>query len=140
MPSARTSKPASTADDMIKIEDVVSVEVAAKPEVVSDISAPTAPNAEPGPPAGAAAEPTRRPAAGGHAFRHREIAFGDGRLVLGRDGAIRNVAADATVTATWQPGSLEWSHYAIRFGLRPSVAGGNAVPGHPPQRAKRPRT
>jgi hypothetical protein len=97
------------------------------------------------PPAtGEAVKPTpataTRTAAGGHPFRRHEIPFGDGKLILEHDGSIRTVAADGSVTATWQPDDPEWSRHAIRFGLRPSAAGSSSVPGHPPQRAKRPRT
>jgi hypothetical protein len=81
-----------------------------------------------------------RTASGGHPFRRHEIPFGDGKLILDHDGSIRTLAADGSVTATWQPDDSEWSRRAIRFGLRPSADGGSSVPGHPPQRAKRPRT
>ena len=121
MPSARTSKPTSTADDMIKIDAEPAVEIPAEAEK---------PKAGPAP----------RTASGGHPFRHHEIPMGDGKLVLDREGSIRSIAADGSVTATWEPDDPEWDRYAIRFGLRTSGAGGSSVPGHPPQRAKRPRS
>ena len=131
MPSARTSKPTSTADDMIKIDAEPAVEIPA--EAVAETEKPA--EAEK-PKAG----PAPRTASGGHPFRHHEIPMGDGKLVLDREGSIRSVAADGSVTGTWEPEDPEWDRYAIRFGLRPSGVGGNSVPGHPPQRAKRPRT
>ena len=133
MPSARTSKPASTADDMITIEEPV---VAVEPEA-EDGAEPEAPQAV------APSEPAAgvgRNAPGGHAYRHREIAFRGGKLILGRDGSIRNVAADGALIGAWQTDDPEWWRQAIRFGIRPNRGGGNAVPGHPPQRAKRPNS
>ena len=135
MPSARTSKPASTADDMIKVEEPV---VVVEPEAASSPEPEAAPQAVA--PAESAASAVGRNAPGGHAYRHREIAFRGGKLILGRDGSIRNVAADGTLIGAWQTDDPEWWRQAIRFGIRPNTGGGNAVPGHPPQRAKRPNS
>ncbi len=135
MPSARTSKPASTADDMIEIKEpvvVVEPERESGPGPAPD-EAPQAVASEP------AAAPGRTPA-GAHAYRHREIGFRGGKLILGRDGSIRHVAADGSLIGAWQTDDPEWWRQAIRFGIRPNTGGGNAVPGHPPQRAKRPNS
>ncbi|HEY5486210.1 MAG TPA: hypothetical protein VIK06_01055 [Candidatus Limnocylindrales bacterium] len=135
MSAYRTSKPASTADDMIKI--------AAEPDVEIPTEAtaePTVPAEEPAQADKPKAAPAPRTASGGHPFRHHEVPMGDGKLVLDREGSIRSIAADGSVTAAWEPDDPEWDRYAIRFGLRPGGAGGSSVPGHPPQRARRPRS
>jgi hypothetical protein len=141
----RTSKPASTADDMIKIAVEPDVEIPAEatsgaeadPEATVEPTAPAEETAQAEKPKAA---PAPRTASGGHPYRHHEIPMGDGKLVLDREGSIRSIAADGSVTATWEADDPEWDRYAIRFGLRTSGAGGSSVPGHPPQRAKRPRT
>ena len=146
MAITRKARPSAT-DDLILTDAERAATMPAAIEPVTD--AGTAASAEANPvenheASGEAVKPTPatapRTAAGGHPFRRHEIPFGDGKLILEHDGSIRTVAADGSVTATWQPDDPEWSRHAIRFGLRPSAAGGSSVPGHPPQRAKRPRT
>ena len=145
MAITRKARPSAT-DDLILTDAERAATMPAAIESVTD--AGTAASAEATPvenpeASGEAVKPTPatapRTAAGGHPFRRHEIPFGDGKLILEHDGSIRTVAADGSVTATWQPDDPEWSRHAIRFGLRPSAAGGSSVPGHPPQRAKRPR-
>ena len=131
MAITRKARPSAT-DDLILTDAERAATTSAAIEPVTDAGA--AASAVPTP----ATVP--RTAAGGHPFRRHEIPFGDGKLILDHDGSIRTVAADGSVTATWQADDPEWSRHAIRFGLRPSAAGGSSVPGHPPQRAKRPRT
>jgi hypothetical protein len=145
MAITRKARPSAT-DDLILTDAERAATMPAAIEPLTDAGADTsvAPTPVENPPAtGEVAKPTPstapRTAAGGHPFRRHEIPFGDGKLILEHDGSIRTVAADGSVTATWQPDDPEWSRHAIRFGLRPSAAGGSSVPGHPPQRAKRPR-
>jgi hypothetical protein len=130
MPISRT-KPDSIAADLIALDAEPGVELAA--------DAATEPTEEPAQAGQPKSGPAPRTASGGHPFRHHEIPMGDGKLVLDREGSIRSIAADGSVTASWEPDDPEWDRYAIRFGLRPSSAGGSSVPGHPPLRAKRPR-
>jgi hypothetical protein len=146
MAITRKARPSAT-DDLILTDAERAATTSAAIEPVTDAGA--AASAVPTPvenpeASGEAVKPTPatapRTAAGGHPFRRHEIPFGDGKLILDHDGSIRTVAADGSVTATWQADDPEWSRHAIRFGLRPSAAGGSSVPGHPPQRAKRPRT
>ena len=72
-------------------------------------------------------------------FRRHEVALEEGKLVLDRDGSISRVAADGSVTSTWQADDPEWPRYAIRFGLRPGAGAEDAVPSRPPRRQPRPR-
>jgi hypothetical protein len=137
MATHRARDPRSNTDDLIAIDAAPDLEIAAEPGAESgagleapDTAGQTAKTVAPAP----------RTASGGRPFRHHEIPFGDGKLILDRDGSIRTMATDGSVTASWQPDDPEWSRHAIRFGLRPSASGGSSIPGHPPQRAKRPRT
>ena len=141
MPISRTKQDLPGAKGLILADAAPSVEAGAEasadPGLEPTDKKPPATD-EPGQASKAVAGTAPRTASGGHPFRHHEIPLGDGKLVLDREGSIRNVAADGSVTATWQPDDPDWSRHAIRFGLRPS-AGGSPIPGHPPQRAKRPR-
>jgi len=87
----------------------------------------------------AASTPPPGPAPRAGSFRRHEVALDDGKLVLDRDGSISRIAADGSVTATWQADDPEWPRYAIRFGLRPGAGSEGAIPGRPPRRVKPPR-
>jgi hypothetical protein len=116
--------------DLPPIDEAASPAAATEPTPVGD-AVPAAPAVAPG--------PATRIAAGTGSFRRHEVALGDGKLVLDRDGSIRRIAVDGSVTATWQADDPEWPRYAIRFGLRPGAGAEGAIPSRPPRRVKLPR-